>query len=67
MAEIKLGNIKGQKGDKGDPGIKGDPGVKGDKGDPGVKGDTGLKGADGKTPVFRLADNGDLFVDYEGV
>ena len=72
--------MQGLKGDTGDVGPEGPAGAKGDTGDTGergeigptgAKGDTGEKGDTGATgekciPTFRLASNGDLYVNSCG-
>lgn len=72
--------LQGLKGDTGDVGPEGPAGAKGDTGDTGergeigptgAKGDTGEKGDTGATgekciPTFRLASNGDLYVNSCG-
>ena len=71
MAKIRLGNIKGPKGDRGEQGPKGEPfkysdftadqlaslkGQKGDKGEQGPQGEQGLQGEQG--PIGPKGDMG---------
>lgn len=61
----KYGFVTDLSGAQGLTGPQGPQGVKGDTGAQGPAGETGPMGADGKTPSFRIGENGHLYAVWD--